>query len=131
MVSTALQWLPAAVLLHVVSVDATSSTVLHEGHQYLARSYNSRNELAVFCYPGEPASYLSLFKVRLRRVQARARKLHALRGSRRGVGAVAVRIARRQLGPAASVETLHHLAVGVSAALHRRRVRRRIPVRAG
>lgn len=62
MVSAVLQWLPAVALLHVVSGDATSPTVLREGHLYLARSYNSRNGLAVFCYPGEPAGYLSLFK---------------------------------------------------------------------
>ncbi|KAH7975939.1 nuclear envelope integral membrane protein 1 [Rhipicephalus sanguineus] len=62
MASTVLKWLPAVVLLHIVSGDATSSTVLREGHQYLARSYNNRNDLAVFCYPGEPASYWSLFK---------------------------------------------------------------------
>lgn len=43
--------------------DATSSTILRDGHHYLAsRSYSHRKDLVIFCYPGEPASYLSLFK---------------------------------------------------------------------
>ncbi|KAH6922128.1 hypothetical protein HPB50_009668 [Hyalomma asiaticum] len=62
MVSTALRCSPAVVLLLVAIGDATSSTMLQEGHHYMARSYGKRKDLAIFCYPGEPASYLSLFK---------------------------------------------------------------------
>lgn len=62
MVSTTLRCSPAVVLLLVAIGDATSSTMLQEGHHYMARSYGKRKDLAIFCYPGEPASYLSLFK---------------------------------------------------------------------